>query len=101
MFRAYFGEARPVFSAGALVELAGDLNLDREGAREALASRRYSARVAAEARDAAQLGATGVPFFVIDRKYGVAGAQPADTMLEVLQQAWAAGGDATGSVAPA
>ena len=44
--------------------------------------------MADEGREAAELGATGVPFFVIDRRYGVAGAQPADTLLAALQQAW-------------
>ena len=51
-------------------------------------SHRYAARVADEGREAAELGATGVPFFVIDRRYGVAGAQPVDTMLAALQRAW-------------
>jgi predicted DsbA family dithiol-disulfide isomerase len=90
MFRAYFGEGRPVFDVPALLGLAGEMGLDRDGAQEALASRRYAAQVGADAREAAELGATGVPFFVIDRRYGVSGAQPDATMLEVLQQAWAA-----------
>ena len=42
----------------------------------------------ADAREAARLGATGVPFFVIDRRYGVSGAQPADDLLGALQRAW-------------
>ena len=35
-----------------------------------------------------QLGISGVPFFVIDRKYGVSGAQPPEALLQVLEQAW-------------
>jgi len=35
------------------------------------------------------LGATGVPFFVVDRKYGAAGAQPAELLLQILERAWA------------
>jgi predicted DsbA family dithiol-disulfide isomerase len=88
LFTAYFGEARPIFSVEDLVTLASEIGLDPEDAREALQSHRYAARVADEGRDAAQLGATGVPFFVIDRRYGVAGAQPVDTLLAALQQAW-------------
>ena len=88
LFTAYFGEARPIFSAGDLVTLAGEIGLDTDGAREALLSHRYAARVAQEGREAAELGATGVPFFVIDRRYGVAGAQPAETLLAALQRAW-------------
>jgi predicted DsbA family dithiol-disulfide isomerase len=88
LFTAYFGEARPIFSVEDLVTLASEIGLDPEDAREALQSHRYAARVADEGRDAAELGATGVPFFVIDRRYGVAGAQPVDTLLAALQRAW-------------
>lgn len=88
MFTAYFGEGRPVFGEPALLDLAEEIGLGRDGARAALASHRYAAQVEADAQEAAALGATGVPFFVIDRRYGVSGAQPAGVMLEVLQQAW-------------
>jgi predicted DsbA family dithiol-disulfide isomerase len=37
---------------------------------------------------ARSLGATGVPFFVIDRRYGISGAQPATAIGQVLQDAW-------------
>ena len=90
MLCAYFGEQRPVFDAPSLVSLAGELGLDPAGAQEALASRRYAGQVGADAREAARLGATGVPFFVLGRRYGVSGAQPAGVMLEALQQAWSA-----------
>lgn len=99
MFTAYFGEARPVFDEPALLALAAEIGLGRQDAQEALASHRYAAQVAADAREAAALGATGVPFFVIGRRYGVAGAQPAEVMLEVLQQAWEAGQPASPSPA--
>ena len=88
LFTAYFGEARPIFTVEDLVSLASEIGLDPEDAREALQSHRYADRVADEGREAAELGATGVPFFVIDRRYGVAGAQPVDTLLEALQRAW-------------
>jgi predicted DsbA family dithiol-disulfide isomerase len=88
LFTAYFGEARPIFSVEDLVALASEIGLDPGDAREALLSHRYAARVADEGREAAELGATGVPFFVIDRRYGVAGAQPVDTLLAALQRAW-------------
>jgi len=35
------------------------------------------------------LGVTGVPFFVIDRRYGISGAQPAETIVQVLERVWA------------
>ena len=44
----------------------------------------------ADEQEAAQLGATGVPFFVIDRRFGVVGAQPPETLLAALERAWEA-----------
>jgi predicted DsbA family dithiol-disulfide isomerase len=88
LYTAYFGEARPIFSMGDLVSLASEIGLDPDETRDALTSHRYTARVADEGREAARLGATGVPFFVIDRRYGVAGVQPVDTLLAALQRAW-------------
>ena len=48
----------------------------------------YADDVRADEREAAQLGATGVPFFVLDRTYGVSGAQPAEVFTQALTQAW-------------
>ncbi|MFD8570988.1 DsbA family oxidoreductase [Streptomyces sp. NPDC059639] len=50
----------------------------------------YADAVRADEREAAELGATGVPFFVLDRKYGVSGAQPAEVFTQALTQAWGA-----------
>ena len=53
-----------------------------------LAGDRYADAVEGDIREAAALGATGVPFFVVDRKYGVSGAQPAEVFSQVLERAW-------------
>jgi predicted DsbA family dithiol-disulfide isomerase len=90
LFETYFGEASSVFEIEPLVALAAKLGLDPEAAREALSSRRYAERVKADAREAQQLGANGVPFFVIDRQVAVGGAQPAEVLLQALRQAWSA-----------
>ncbi len=50
---------------------------------------RYTEEVRADERAATELGINGVPFFVLDRRYGVSGAQPADILLQALEQAWA------------
>jgi predicted DsbA family dithiol-disulfide isomerase len=86
--RAYFGEQQSIFDTDALVDLAGRMGLDPVEVRTALETRQYQGQVAADQLEAQQLGATGVPFFVIDRRYGVMGAQPADVLLDVLQRAW-------------
>ena len=89
LLHAYFEENRSVFDVDSLVPLAVEVGLDAAEVREALADRRYAANVRDDASTAQALGATGVPFFVVDRKYGAAGAQPADVLLQVLERAWA------------
>jgi predicted DsbA family dithiol-disulfide isomerase len=88
LYRAYFGEARSIFDVEPLVELAGELGMDREAAREALTSRRHAGEVRADGEEARRLGAGGVPFVVVDRRYAVSGAQPVSVMLEALGSAW-------------
>ncbi|MFF5345184.1 DsbA family oxidoreductase [Streptomyces althioticus] len=90
LYRANFAEERSLFGDDErLVELAGAAGLDPEAARAVLADpEAYAAEVRADEQDAARLGARGVPFFVLDRKYGVSGAQPVDVFTRALTQAW-------------
>ena len=87
IYRAYFGEQRSIFDVDTLVALGVEIGLVADETRAALADGRFRARVDADQREAAALGATGVPFIVIDRKVGVAGAQPVATIVEALQHA--------------
>jgi predicted DsbA family dithiol-disulfide isomerase len=89
-YRAYFTEQRSVFDRESLVELAVEIGLDHDDAVAVLDSDRYAAEVVDDSRTAAALGATGVPFFVADRRVGVAGAQPVEVLLGMLEQAWSA-----------
>ncbi|GAA3503579.1 DsbA family oxidoreductase [Streptomyces prasinosporus] len=90
LYRANFAEERSVFDDDErLVELAGAAGLDPDAARGVLADpEAYAAEVRADEREAARLGATGVPFFVLDRTYGVSGAQPAEVFARALSRAW-------------
>ncbi|MFJ8009814.1 DsbA family oxidoreductase [Streptomyces fagopyri] len=90
LYRANFAEERTVFGdEERLVELAVAAGLDADAARAVLADpRAYADDVRADEREAAELGANGVPFFVLDRKYGVSGAQPAEVFTQALTQAW-------------
>jgi predicted DsbA family dithiol-disulfide isomerase len=63
--------------------------LDEAEVRAALTDRRYLPAVREDIDTARALGATGVPFFVVDRTYGAAGAQPAEVLLQLLERAWA------------
>lgn len=90
-YKANFAEERSVFSEGEerLVELAVEAGVEAEDARKVLADpTAYADEVRADEREAAQLGANGVPFFVLDRKYGISGAQPAEAFTQALSQAW-------------
>jgi predicted DsbA family dithiol-disulfide isomerase len=89
LLHAYFEEGRSVFDVDSLVPFAVEVGLDEAEVREALADRRFLAAVRDDAATAQALGATGVPFFVVDRKYGAAGAQPAELLLQILERAWA------------
>ncbi len=89
LLKAYFTEQRSVFDVEALVVLGAEAGLDPDEARAALSDHRYLAAVHDDIATARALGATGVPFFVVDRTYGAAGAQPAEQLLAVLDRAWA------------
>jgi predicted DsbA family dithiol-disulfide isomerase len=88
LLAAYFLQAENVADHDLLRRTAGKVGLDAARVEQVLGSDEYADAVEADIREAASLGATGVPFFVIDRKYGVSGAQPADTFVQVLQRAW-------------
>jgi predicted DsbA family dithiol-disulfide isomerase len=102
LLAAYFLRAEDVGDHAVLTAVATSAGLDEARVGEVLASDEYAEAVAADIAQARAYGATGVPFFVIDRKYGVSGAQPAAAFSQVLDQAWSeahptlqmAGGDA-------
>jgi predicted DsbA family dithiol-disulfide isomerase len=86
--RAYFTEQDSIFDHDALTRLAVEAGLDRDEVADVLASDRYSDHVETDQAMARSIGATGVPLFVIDRRYGISGAQPAETITGVLERAW-------------
>ena len=88
LFRAYLVEGQAIGEHDTLVRLAEEIGIPAERARAALARDAHAAAVRADEARARAFGITGVPFFAIDEKYGVSGAQPADALLEVLEQAW-------------
>ncbi|WP_448615206.1 DsbA family oxidoreductase [Modestobacter sp. URMC 112] len=89
LLHAHFAEQRSVFDVDALVELGAEAGLEAAEVRAALTDRRYLPAVTEDVATARALGATGVPFFVVDRTYGAAGAQPAEVLLQLLERAWA------------
>lgn len=88
LLKAYFVDARNVADHDVLREIAVGVGLDATRVDEVLASVVYTDEVWNDQQTAASLGATGVPFYVIDRKYGIAGAEAAEAFGDVLRQAW-------------
>lgn len=86
LLAAYFVEGRHVGKASELADLAADVGLDRDEVLAALDDHRYLADVKADMAQATAYGITGVPFYVVDGKYGVSGAQDAAVFAQVLTQ---------------
>ena len=91
LYEGNFADERPVFGdRERLIELATRAGLDAAEVRATLDDpRAYAEAVRADEQTAAELGATGVPFFVFDRTYGVSGAQPPEVFTQALERAWA------------
>jgi predicted DsbA family dithiol-disulfide isomerase len=89
LHRAYFTEQISIFDHASLSALAVEAGLDADEVAGVLAGNDYDDEVSADEALAQSLGATGVPFFVIDRRYGISGAQPAEVIGQALDQAWA------------
>jgi predicted DsbA family dithiol-disulfide isomerase len=86
---ATFTEGSPTSDHPALRALALQVGLPEAEVDAVLASDRYSDAVRADEAQARAYGISGVPFFVIDGRYGISGAQPADAVLQTLDKAWA------------
>jgi predicted DsbA family dithiol-disulfide isomerase len=89
LMRAHFAEGADLSDPETLASLLGEAGLDPDAVRMVLKGTEYADAVRAEADEAYALGANGVPFFVIDRKYGIPGAQPAEVFLGALRKAYA------------
>src|SRR5215469_5125436 len=86
-FRAYFTEQRSLFDHASLAMLAVNVGLKPDDVQRVLDGDEYSDGVTADSNEARALGVTGVPFFVLDGRLGVSGAQPVEVFTEVLSRA--------------
>lgn len=86
LFLAYFTEGKNTASPSVLAELGKNIGLTEDDVSEALANEKYAEAVNNDIYESRQIGVTGVPFFVFDRKYAVSGAQPAETFSKVLEK---------------
>ncbi|MEC3881741.1 DsbA family oxidoreductase [Parapedobacter sp. 10938] len=89
LFHAHFTEGKDVNSHEVLIAVGTAAGLTETEISAVLASDLYSDAVAADIREARDIGVRGVPFFVFNRKYAVSGAQPTDVFLQTLEKSFA------------
>ena len=87
-YRAYFTEQLSLFDRETLVTLGGEVGLDPNEARQALERDAFVDAVNDDLNEAKLLGISGVPFFVVDGRYGISGAQQPELFAKVLTRAW-------------
>jgi protein disulfide-isomerase len=88
LFKAHFIEGKNIDDDETLVQTGVAAGLEEKEIREVLASDAFSKEVQEDEMQAQSIGVRGVPFFVLNDKYAVSGAQSPDTFLDVLQQTW-------------
>ncbi|MBD7996333.1 DsbA family oxidoreductase [Arthrobacter sp. Sa2CUA1] len=91
LLSAHFEKGLDIASHDVLAEIGAQAGLDPETVRSTLAGTGYTEAVEQDVAEARALGVSGVPFFVLDRRYGISGAQPAELFEQALAQAWEAG----------
>ena len=87
LLKGYFIEGAHVGKLEQLADLAAEIGLDRDDVLRSLNAGEYADAVEADVQQAQAYGIQGVPFYVIDGKYGISGAQPAEAFAGALEQA--------------
>jgi predicted DsbA family dithiol-disulfide isomerase len=91
LMAAYFTEGRRVGDADSLVAICVEAGLDGDASRAVIDDPwAYADAVRADQMEARRLGIRGVPFFVVDQRFGVSGAQPTEALLAAMSRAWSA-----------
>ena len=88
LFRGRFIDGELMSDPETLVAAAVEVGLPEGEVRATLASDRFASDVRADEETAREFGITGVPMFVVDRKFGASGAQPPEQLLELLRHSW-------------
>ena len=88
MYSSYFENSLPLFSHQDICAVAESVGIPAVDVMNVLESDQFTNEVLADRDMASQLGATGVPFFVVDMKYGISGAQPLEAFVETIKAAW-------------
>lgn len=86
LYSAYFEKKQAIFSHQDLIAIAATVGIDSDAALEVLSSTKFNDRVEEDQNLAHQLGANGVPFYVMDMKFGISGAQPQEVFNQIFTQ---------------
>src|SRR5665213_1493817 len=90
LFKAYFEEGKNIDDKETLIKTGVSIGLDESEVKEIFNSDAFAKEVKYDEMQAQSLGINGVPFFVLNNKYAVSGAQSPETFLDVLEQTWEA-----------
>ncbi|MDR8394362.1 DsbA family oxidoreductase [Aliifodinibius sp. S!AR15-10] len=88
LFAAYFTQGRHIAQPETLKQIGLEIGLDASDLDELLAGDDFADAVRADEKEAQKIGIRGVPFFVLNRKYAVSGAQPVHMFTEALEKAY-------------
>ncbi len=89
LFEAYFTEGKNMDEVSTLLVLASEIGLNTDGLGDLLENKSFSEKVEFDIAEARQLGIRGVPYFVVNRKYGISGAQETPVFLDTLKKSFA------------
>ena len=88
LFKGYFTDSRNLSEIDTLAKISKEAGLEEEVVREILNSDKYTDKVRADEKEAQHLGVDSVPFFIINDKYTISGAQPVEVFSETLEKVW-------------
>ena len=87
MYSGYFEKKQSLFTREDLIAIAATVGISEAQVDSAITSQEFANQVLSDQSQARQYGANGVPFFVIDNKYGISGAQPQEVFDQTLTTA--------------
>ncbi|MCH6233150.1 DsbA family oxidoreductase [Cognataquiflexum rubidum] len=88
LLKAYFTEGANIDDKATLIRLANEVGLNEQRVGQCLDSDEFAEKVEQDIYESRQIGVRGVPFFVLDRKYGISGAQPKEAFDQTINKAW-------------